>query len=67
LASTKPPLGRDDAGALEVAEDLLEKSQRDALTLGDVARQRGRGRVEGHVEDRAHRVATLARELEHRP
>src|SRR5262245_60928132 len=59
----RPALGREDAGLLEVLEDLLEEARGDQLTLGDLADlRRPAVVVKGDVEQRAHPVAAFVRQ-----
>src|SRR5688572_21496015 len=64
VAALRSTFRADDAGALQILENLLQKSRRDRLALGDVAHLRGTAVVvEGDVEERSHGVATLVRQL----
>src|SRR5688500_2316149 len=64
IATLWPALGAHDARALEILKDLFEKTRWDALALGDILHLSRPALVEeGDIEQRAHCIAPLVREL----
>ncbi len=64
VAAARAALGGDEAGLLQVLEDLLEEARRDQLALGDLADLcRAAVVVEGDVEQRPHSVAAFVGQL----
>src|SRR5450631_4055101 len=64
VATLRPALRAHDAGPLQVLEDLLEEAWRDVLALGDVLDlSRTALVIEGDIEQRAHGIAALVRQL----